>query len=200
MNINNIRKQDAAASPVTLLHQKYGDMKEVEIAKEKSTTQESKEEKDKSFLSTIDHDTNALMVRIKCVERNNRVLTDNVNTLKSVVNQLAAQLDLANNQLALYTGTEELRKLRNCVNQEESHNNKSETSNLSEYNDRIASLHKALRERDAMIMTLRHEMVIQSTNADKLLRAELKEKDKVILRLMEQNEELRRIINAKKNI
>ncbi|ORC91326.1 uncharacterized protein TM35_000063310 [Trypanosoma theileri] len=200
MNVNNIRQQDAASAPLSFSQQKDNNIKEIGISKEKSPAKQNKEQQDESFLDTINDDTNALRVRLKWAEMNNHVLTDNINTLKSVVNQLATQLDLANNQLALYTETEELQRLRRSVREENADNENKETLNTNEYNDRIASLHNAIRERDAMIMTLRHDMVMQNINADKLLRSELKEKDQVILRLMNKMEELQRIINAKRGI
>ncbi|ESL08725.1 hypothetical protein TRSC58_03567 [Trypanosoma rangeli SC58] len=136
-----------------------------------------------------------LRTQLRCAELNDSILRDNIDTLKAVANQLAAQLDLANNRLALYEEQEQVQALRRSgrEGQNEGNTRCEASSTEAEYERRIASLYRTVREKDAMLTSLRNEMEVQKADASAVLQASLERKDNYILRLMDELDQLRHV-------
>ncbi|KEG08885.1 hypothetical protein DQ04_06251020 [Trypanosoma grayi] len=147
-----------------------------------------------------------LQLQLQCAVKNNRILQGNIDTLKAVAHQLAAQLDLANSQLMLRDEMAEAQALRGADGQgsdtvaltksQEPTATTVPSAAAADYERRIAALHAALQAKDEMLLALRHEMAQREVDAAALLRAAVQEKNREILGLMDERNKWQRIIEA----
>ncbi|EKF29033.1 hypothetical protein MOQ_007199 [Trypanosoma cruzi marinkellei] len=147
-----------------------------------------------------DNKVEELQRRLKCAELNNSILRGNIDTLKAVVNQLAAQLDMANNSLALHEEKEKVHALCHCGRDGKDTESIDDEASLTtaDYERRIALLYNTMLEKDATITALQYEMESQKAEASALLRKSLEKKDNEIIRLMDEMDQLRRLHNMER--
>ncbi|RNF06583.1 hypothetical protein TraAM80_03852 [Trypanosoma rangeli] len=152
-----------------------------------------------SFSSAVngneDNTVATLRTQLRCAELSNSILRDNNDTLKAVANQLAAQLDLANNGLALYQEQEQVQALRRSGHEGQNKGNacREASATEAEYEHCIASLYRAVRGKNATLTYFRNEMEVRKVDASVLLQASLERKDNYILQLMGELDQLRRV-------
>ncbi|RNF18498.1 uncharacterized protein Tco025E_04500 [Trypanosoma conorhini] len=136
-----------------------------------------------------------LRKQFRCAELNNCILHDNIDTLKAVANQLAAQLDLANSRLALYEEKEQAQALRQLGRETQGKRSPHFEASAAgaEHEGRVTSLLSIVREKDTLLTALRSELGKQKEDAAALLRTWLDRKDNEILRLTGELEQLRTV-------
>ncbi|RNF16380.1 hypothetical protein TcG_06450 [Trypanosoma cruzi] len=153
-----------------------------------------------AVVNSGDNTVEELQRRLKCAEMNNSILRGNIDTLKAVVNQLAAQLDMANNRLTLHEEKEKVHSLCHCGREGKDTESIDDEASLTtaDYERRIAVLYDTMLEKDATITALQYEMESREADASALLRMSLEMKDKEIIRLMGELDQLRRLHNMER--